>query len=288
MSNTINAYFNLTKPTIMLLVVFTGATALVMEGSLLSDPLKFLLVVLAIYLTGGCANALNQYFERDLDASMARTRLRRPLPQHRITPRQALLFSFVIGSAGVLIFAFWFNWVAAALSLATILFYSLFYTLWLKPNTSQNIVIGGAAGAMAPVGAWAAATGQMAIAPWLLFLIVFLWTPPHFWSLSIAYKEDYIRTKLPMMPVVKGNPSTVRQMLAYSIILAAASLLLPLFGSSPYYLIAAVPLNLWFLYHSVRVLRDYTIPSVKKLFGVSIVYLFGIFGAVIVDALLIS
>jgi protoheme IX farnesyltransferase len=282
----IRHYLTLTKPTIMLLVLFTGATALVMEGSLLSRPIDFLLVMLALYLTGGCANALNQYFERDIDARMSRTSGRRPLPQSRLTPRQALTFSLSIGALGVFIFAFWFNWLAALMSLATILFYSLVYTLILKPRTSQNIVIGGAAGAMAPVGAWAAASGSTAIAPWLLFLIVFLWTPPHFWALAMAYKEDYVRAKLPMMPVVKGDRSTLYQMITYSLALVAVTLLFPFFGTGWFYLVAVVVLGFLFLMRLREVSRSTNNRSLKKLFGYSILYLFGVFLAAALDALI--
>ncbi|MCP4686126.1 MAG: protoheme IX farnesyltransferase [bacterium] len=281
----IKDYITLTKPTIMLLVLFTGATALVMEGSMLSRPVDFLLVMVALYLTGGCANALNQYFERDIDARMSRTSRRRPLPQSRLTPGQALIFSITIGVLGVFIFAFWFNWLAASLSLATILFYSLIYTLILKPRTSQNIVIGGAAGAMAPVGAWAAATGTTAVAPWLLFLIVFLWTPPHFWALAMAYKDDYIKAKLPMMPVVKGDQSTLFQMLLYSLALIAVTLALPFFGAGWLYAVTAVLLGGLFLGRLRDVRRDTGERSLRRLFGYSILYLFGLFLAAAVDSL---
>lgn len=270
----------------MLLVLFTGATALVMEGSMLHQPLHFLLVMVALYLTGGCANALNQYFERDIDARMTRTSQRRPLPQSRLTPGQALTFSVTIGVLGVFIFAFWFNWLAAGLSLATILFYSLLYTLILKPRTSQNIVIGGAAGAMAPVGAWAAATGSTAVAPWLLFLIVFLWTPPHFWALAMAYKDDYIKAKLPMMPVVKGDQSTLHQMFLYSLALIVVTLTLPFFGAGWFYLATVLVLGGLFLKRLQEVWRERTNRNMKRLFGYSILYLFGVFLAVAVDSLL--
>jgi protoheme IX farnesyltransferase len=145
-SKTLVEYLKLTKPTIMLLVLLTGATALVMEGSLLSEPVDFTLILFGLFLTGGAANALNQFFERDIDSRMGRTSKKRPLPQGKLSARQALIFAIVIGVVGVLLFGLVFNWLSAALALGTVLFYSLFYTLWLKPNTHQNIVIGGAAG----------------------------------------------------------------------------------------------------------------------------------------------
>ena len=153
MKSTISNYFQLTKPPIMLLVVFSGATALFLEASLIKslDIFSFILILIGLYLTGGSANALNQYFERNIDAKMTRTQKRRPLPQGKISSRGALIFSSSIGIIGVIIFALFFNWLSALLSLGTILFYSLFYTLYLKPNTPQNIVIGGVAGAMPPV-----------------------------------------------------------------------------------------------------------------------------------------
>jgi protoheme IX farnesyltransferase len=286
MKETIAQYIQLTKPTIMLLVLITGATALVWEGSLLAEPLRFALVLLALYLTGGSANALNQYFERDIDAKMIRTRDRRPLPGRRLAPGRALVFSVSIGVAGVLIFAFWFNWLVAWMSLATILFYSIIYTLLLKPNTPQNIVIGGAAGAMAPVGAWAAASGAVGWAPWMLFLIVFLWTPPHFWALAMYCKDDYIRARLPMMPVVKGDRSTLNQILGYSIALVASSFTPALVGAGPVYITAAVLLGLSFLYRAIKARREITAGTLKALFGHSILYLFGLFIALVLDVLL--
>jgi protoheme IX farnesyltransferase len=277
-------YVQLTKPTIMLLVLFTGATALVAEGSLLAHPGKFALVMVALYLTGGCANALNQYFEREIDAKMTRTANRRPLPMDRISPVNALVFSIFIGVLGVAIFGYFFNWLSAAMSVATILFYSLFYTLWLKPNTVQNIVIGGIAGAMAPVGAWAAATGGTAVFPWLLFLIVFLWTPPHFWALALFCKDDYVRAQLPMMPVVKGDEATLRQIVIYSLVVVAVSFALWWFGSGWIYMASALVLGMLFVKKSFEAQREKTEKAARGLY--SIVYLFALFTAIMVDCLL--
>lgn len=285
-STILAAYLTLTKPTIMLLVLFTGATALIMEGSFLHDPLRFFLFMVGLYLTGGSANALNQYFERDIDASMSRTRKRRPLPMGEISAMHALVFSVSIGAAGVLMLALVFNLLTALLSLGTILFYSLFYTLFLKPNTAQNIVIGGAAGAMAPVGAWTAATGQMAVAPWLMFLIVFLWTPPHFWALALFCKDDYIKAKLPMMPVVQGDDSTMRQMLLYAVALVVCSLALVFFGGGWIYGVAALGLGAVFILKSQRLLKDHSEKKIRGLFGFSIIYLFALFMAMIADSVI--
>jgi len=279
-------YLQLTKPTIMLLVLFTGATALVLEGSFLDDPLKFLLVMVGLYLTGGSANALNQYFEREIDAKMERTAMRRPLPMHHVGARQALFFAVAIGAVGVLLFWYLFNMLTAAMSLATLLFYALFYTLFLKPHTWHNIVIGGAAGAMAPVGAWAAATGDTAVMPWLLFLLIFLWTPPHFWALALYCKEDYIKARLPMLPVVKGDEATYRQILKYSVALIAVSLAVFAVGAGWLYLAAAVVLGIYLMKFALKARREKTVKSMKGLFGYSIVYLFGLFAALILDTLL--
>lgn len=277
-------YIQLTKPSIMLLVVITGLTALVMEGSLLQDPLKFFLVIFALYLTGGSANAFNQYFERDIDAVMERTKLRRPLPQKKIPEKNALIFSIVIGLTGVLIFGLVFNWLTAVLSLATILFYSLFYTLFLKPNSSQNIVIGGIAGAMAPVGAWTAATGRFELAPWILFLIVFLWTPPHFWALAAFRTDDYKKSGLPMLPVIKGIDHTMNQILMYAVALVIVTLSLYWVHAGWFYLIIALLAGGLFIKKSVIARREKTEKQFRGLFGYSILYLFILFFTLIIES----
>lgn len=283
----IKLYFQLTKPTIMLLVIVTGATALIMEGSLLNDPVRFILAMIAIYLTGGSANALNQCFEREIDAKMTRTSKRRPLPMHKISTVSAFIFSISIGVLGLLIFGFVFNWYSALLSLGTILFYSLFYTLYLKPNTAQNIVIGGIAGSMAPVGAWVAATGQMAIEPWLIFLIIFLWTPPHFWALALVYQDDYRMAGLPMMPVVKGVDSTFKQIVFYSWLLVASSFLLLINSNiGMIYFITAMVLGVAFMHKMFKANTLRSDKEIKGLFGYSIVYLFGLFTMLMVDSLI--
>jgi protoheme IX farnesyltransferase len=288
MKHIFRAYYQLTKPTIMFLVVFTGATALLVEGSLVHEPAKFALVLLGLFLTGGCANALNQYFERDIDARMDRTRNRRPLPTAVLSPTHALIFSVSIGAIGVILFAYVFNWLTAFLALGTILFYSLFYTLFLKPNTPQNIVIGGAAGAMAPVGAWTAATGSMAVAPWIMFFIVFFWTPPHFWALALFCKDDYVKARLPMMPVVKGDDRTLKEMFVYSIILVITSLLLVGFGAGWLYGVTAAALGGTFLLKAYRAMRTREERRIRQLFGFSIVYLFALFLAMIADHYVVS
>ncbi len=277
-------YISLTKPTILLLVVLTGATALVVEQSLVSDPLRFGLVLLGLSLTGGSANALNQYFERDIDAVMERTRRKRSLPLGRLSPREAFIFAVAIGIAGTSLFAFFFNLFSAVLALATIIFYAFFYTLFLKPRTHQNIVIGGAAGSMAPVIAWGAATGGLNLTPWILFLIIFFWTPPHFWALAICVKKDYERAKIPMLPVVKGDKETARLILVYTFWMVAFSLALLLVKAGLIYLLLALVLNGIFVFKAVRTWRRGTPQEAWGLFGYSIVYLLILFVGIMADA----
>ncbi len=279
----VRSYFLLTKPTIMLLVVLSGAVALFMEGSLLSSPVKCCAILLAVYLTGGCANALNQFFEREIDAKMARTQRRRPLPQGKIQPANALIFTIVIGVLGILIFGLMFNWLSAAIALGTIFFYGFFYTLWLKPNTPQNIVIGGAAGAMAPVGVWAGITGEIALKPVLVFLIVFLWTPPHFWALALYCKEDYIKAELPMMPVVKGEKETLKRMMTYTVLTVLVSLWLAVVHGGWVYGCVSVLLGATFIKRNWETMHSYSEQAAKRLFLFSIIYLFGLFAALILD-----
>ena len=286
--NRFKDYIDLTKPTIMLLVIFTGSAALFLEGSMIHRPIHFALCLFALYLTGGCANALNQYFEREIDAKMKRTSSKRPLPSGRMSSRSALIFSVSIGVIGVLIFGFFFNWLTAMLSLSTILFYSLFYTLYLKPNTDQNIVIGGIAGAMAPVGAWTAATGHMDIVPWIMFAIIFFWTPPHFWALALFCKDDYRLAKLPMMPVVRGDKSTLKQIIVYSFVLFGVSLSLLAFGAGWFYMVSATLLGVILIKKAIYASKHNSEKILKGLFGYSILYLFALFTAIVIDGFIVS
>lgn len=284
MKHSLANYLKLTKPEILLLVVLTGATALVMEGSLLAHPLRFGLVILALILTGGCANALNQYFERDLDSRMLRTRRKRPLPLGEISPRRALVFALALGAAALLILGMVFNLFSAVLALMTILFYSLFYTLWLKPRSHLNIVIGGAAGAMGPVIAWAAATGSLSLTPWILFLIIFFWTPPHFWALALCVKEDYAKAKIPMLPVIKGDEETRRQIVVYTLWLVGISLALLLVKAGAFSITLALALGGFFLWKAVQTFRRRTHRAAWGLFGYSILYLWVLFIGMMADA----
>ncbi len=287
MMSTIGNYFQLTKPRIMLLVVFSGATALFLDGSLLNEPFRFILVLVSLYLTGGSANALNQYFERDIDAKMTRTANRRPLPQGKISAAKAFIFSLSIGLLGVISFYIFFNLLSTLLALGTILFYSLFYTLWLKPNTPLNIVIGGAAGSAPPLIAWAAATGTIeSLAPWILFLIIFFWTPPHFWALALYYKEDYVKADLPMLPVVKGEDETLRQIFTYTLILVGITLTMFLVDFYWTYLAVSLSLGGLFIKKSYETKKLKTPKLERGLFLYSIIYLFSLFLALIADSFL--
>jgi len=279
-------YLLLTKPTIVLLVVVTALAGFVVEGSLLAHPWRLLLELLAITMTAGSANAFNQYFERDLDAAMARTRIRRPLPRGRVSVRGALLFAIGVGAASVTILAVTANALSAWLALGTIVFYGFFYTLWLKPRTIHNIVIGGAAGSMGPVIAWAAASGKLAPAPILLFLVIFLWTPPHFWALALCVQDDYRKVKIPMLPVVKGNAETHRQIVLYTVALVLLTLAMPFLHSGGLiFVCCALALGAVFLWKTIRARRLETARSAWDVFGYSIVYLFVLFLGIIVDAL---
>lgn len=273
----------LTKPTIMIMVLVTGAAAACLEGSLLGNPGMIALLLAGLYLTGGSANALNQYFERDIDAQMERTRTRRPLPQQKMSPRQALGFAVTIGLLGVSVFALFFNTLSALLALSTILFYGLFYTLYLKPRTHLNIVIGGAAGAMAPPIAWAAATGTISPVAWLLAAIIFIWTPPHFWALALFRKNDYIKVQLPMLPVTKGDRATLNQILTYTLLLVAVSLSVLFFNPSILYAISATLLGAVFVHKALKTRRAPSAKTERGLFGYSIVYLLALFSTVIVN-----
>ncbi|HEU4940260.1 MAG TPA: heme o synthase [Candidatus Eisenbacteria bacterium] len=278
-------YIQLTKPRIVLLVIVTAVAGLVVEGSLLHHPGRFAAVLFAITMTAGSANAFNQYFERDLDATMDRTRLKRPLPRHRVPERGALAFAIGVGAASVVLLALTANALSAVLALATIVFYGFYYTLWLKPRTVHNIVIGGAAGAMGPVIAWAAASGTIALPPVLMFLVIFLWTPPHFWALALCLQDDYRKTGIPMLPVVKGEAETYRQIELYTIGLVGLTLAMPFLNSGgAIFGAAALLLGGVFLWKSWTAKRAMTTRSAWQVFGYSILYLFVLFVAIIVDA----
>ncbi|MDO8643600.1 MAG: heme o synthase [bacterium] len=267
-------YIQLTKPRILLLVALTGFVALLLEGNAGARPWWTAGVLFMIALSGGAANSFNQFFERTIDAQMERTRQRRPLPQGKISPTGAFVFSLSLSFISVLSLAWMANWLAALLALGTIFFYSCIYTLWLKPRTPYNIVIGGAAGAAAPLIAWGAVRGEIAL-PLILFLIVFIWTPPHFWALSLHFKKDYEKVKIPMLPLVRGDEETRRQILLYSLVLIPTTLLLVPFGGAGWiYLASAAFLGGIFLKRAVKLRHETDNRSAFSFFRYSIIYLF--------------
>ncbi len=286
MNSSVNSYIQLTKPRIVVLVLVTALAALVVEGSLLSHPGRLLLTLFAITLVAGSANAFNQYFERDLDAQMARTRTRRPLPLNQVSPRHALAFAVAIGILSVGLLYLLATALSAWMALGTIAFYGFFYTLWLKPRTVHNIVIGGAAGAMGPVIAWAAASGGLTLAPILMFLVIFLWTPPHFWALALCVKDDYRTVGIPMLPIVKGDAETYRQIEIYSAALVVLTLAMPFLRvGGLVYALLALGLGGVFLWKAVQARRQATVRAAWGVFGYSIVYLFALFLGLIADAI---
>ncbi len=282
----------LTKPRVMTLVVFTGLCGLLVAPASIHPVLAFT-AILCIALGAGAAAALNQWYEADLDALMKRT-ANRPLPAGRMERDSALHFGVGLGIFSVLLMGLATNWLAAAVLAVSILFYVLVYTVWLKRRTPQNIVIGGAAGAFPPVIGWAAVTGDVTALPLLLFALIFLWTPPHFWALSLFVRSDYAAAGVPMLPVVAGPRITRQHIALYTLPMAAAAVApWPLGLAGAFYGIAAALLSAAFLILSLHVLANRaTEPAAmnpeKRLFAFSIIYLFAIFGALVVDRWLLG
>ena len=276
-------YMSLAKPGIVLWLVITGYCAMVV-GYRGVPPIGLTLwMVLGLSLSAGGAHAVNMWYDRDIDPLMSRTK-NRPVAAGRIPARHALVLGIAMGAAAVAILGFGDNWLAAAASLAGYLFYLFVYTFWLKRRTPQNIVIGGAAGAFPPVVGWAAATGHLSWAPVLMFLVIVLWTPPHFWALALYRQEDYRRAGIPMMPVVRGGAPTKRHMLAYTLLLLGATVLLYFTRAvGDVYLAAALVLGILFVLVNVRLLRepDAAVAWAKRTFGFSLIYVVALFGAMV-------
>jgi protoheme IX farnesyltransferase len=272
----------LLKPRVMSLVVFTAVAGLVTApGSL--HPVLAAIAILCIAVGAGAAGAINMWYDRDIDRLMTRTR-ERPIPAGRMIPEEALAFGIVLSIASVTVLALAVNLAAAALLALSIAFYVFVYTMWLKRSTPQNIVIGGAAGAFPPMIGWAAVTGDVSLASLAMFAIIFLWTPPHFWALSLFRCGEYARAGVPMLPVVSGVRETKRQILFYSLALLPVTLVPWGLGlSSVYYAIGAGVLGLVFVSGAVAVWRDRAETAAKRLFGYSIVYLFLIFALLMFD-----
>ncbi len=280
--STVRDFFSLLKPGVMSLVVFTGFAGMWLAPGAL-HPFLQIVAIFCIALGSGAAGAINMWYDRDIDAHMLRT-MKRPIPSGRIAPEIALEFGVIGAFLSVFIMAVAVNFWAAGLLLAGILFYVFIYTAWLKRSTPQNIVIGGAAGAFPPVIGWLAVTNQMQFEPWILFLITFLWTPPHFWALALKKSREYAKVGVPMLPVTHGILHTKWQILRYTVWMLLVSLLPTVVGMSGYlYLAGAVALGGVFLWMAHRLYRDEDIKRAMPLFGYSIFYLFALYGLLILD-----
>lgn len=281
-------YLSLTKPRIILLLLITTLAAMLLAQAGWPPPSLILATLLGGALAAGGASALNCYLDRDLDALMARTRLR-PLPARRIAPARALAFGLALSFASVVELAVWVNAISAVLATAGIVYYVLLYTAWLKRSSHQNIVIGGAAGAVPPLVGWAAVTGRVELLPVLLFVIVFMWTPPHFWALALLRRQDYAKARVPMLPVVRGERETRRHIMIYALSLAGITLVLaPLGLLSLIYLGSAILLNAYFIQLAWRVWRDASPAASWRLYKYSIAYLALLFVAMVADRALIG
>jgi protoheme IX farnesyltransferase len=281
-------FFALLKPRVMSLVVFTGLAGIVVAPGHVHSMVA-LAAILCIALGAGASGALNMAYDADIDLHMARTAAR-PVPLGRIARSDALAFGWWLAVASVAMMTLFVNALAAALLAFTILFYVVVYTLWLKRRTAQNIVIGGLAGALPPAIGWAAVTGSLTLAPLVLVLITFLWTPPHFWALALYRCEDYARAGVPMLPVVKGKDATRRHILAYTAALVPVGLTPALIGlAGPLYAAIAALFGGWMVFEAIAVARETDVvkePAARRLFGVSILYLFVLFAALILERLI--
>ncbi|HUQ63476.1 MAG TPA: heme o synthase [Acidimicrobiales bacterium] len=282
------AYVSLTKPRIIeLLLVTTVPTMVVAERGLPSGWL-ILATLIGGALAAGGANAINMYVDRDIDKLMHRTR-NRPLVTGAISPRNALIFAIALEVAAAVELTVLVNPLSAALALSATLFYVFVYTIWLKRTSTQNIVIGGAAGAVPVLVGWAAVTNSLGLAPIVLFGVIFWWTPPHFWALAIRYREDYAAADVPMLPVVVSLGATARRIVGYTLVLWATTLVFwPVGNMGGIYAVAAVALGAIFTYYAVQLVKNATPARAMRLFGFSITYVTLLFGAMAVDQLLLG
>ena len=287
-SGELRDYWALLKPRVMSLSIFTALAGMIAAPGTIHPVLAFA-ALLAIAVGAGAAGALNMWYDADIDAVMQRT-AKRPLPRGRVSRDEALTLGIVLGFGSVACLGLMVNWVAGALLAGTILFYLVIYTMWLKRRTPQNIVIGGAAGAFPPMIGWAAVTGSVSVESIILFAIIFVWTPPHFWALALVRSRDYERAGVPMLPVVAGTNTTRWQILIYSALLAPLGMAPTLFGfASLGYAIVAGALGAALLALAVDTWRRRDGPAAdqaaRRLFKFSILYLFGVFGALVIDHL---
>ncbi len=279
---TVGDYIALLKPRVMSLVIFTAFVGYVLAPGAL-HPVLGAIAILAVAVGAGASGAINMWYDRDIDAVMARTK-GRPIPAGRVNADEALAFGVVLSIGSVVVMGLAVNWLAAGLLALTIGYYVFFYTMWLKRRTPQNIVVGGAAGAFPPMIGWAAATGEVSIESLVLFAIIFMWTPPHFWALALYRSGDYRAAGVPMLPVVAGRAETRRQIVIYSVLLAPLGVAPWWLGfAGPFYGSVAAVLGGVFLLGAVRVWRDDQERHCRQLFGFSILYLFAIFAMLLVD-----
>jgi protoheme IX farnesyltransferase len=279
-------YVELTKPRIVSLVVMTGVPAQLIAAQGFPPARLFWGTLAGIALASMSAAAFNHYVDRDIDGLMVRTR-NRPLPAGLFPPAHALVVGAALAALAWLVLESTANTLAAVIAMASIFYYAVVYSVWLKRRTPENIVIGGGAGASAPLIAWAAVTGALATPAWLLAAIVFLWTPPHFWALSLHRRDDYARAGLPMLPVTHGEPETRRRILLYAVVLTPVTLaLVPLGLLGPLFAFAAALLGAAFVFQALRLRRTGAVPHAIQLFRYSIVYLFLLFAIMTVDAVL--
>ena len=275
-------FISLLKPRVMSLVVFTGFVGLYLAPGD-GNPILQTIAILCIAFGAGASGAINMWYDRDIDAIMSRTKAR-AIPSGKVTAEAALTFGVLLAGGSVMVMGLAINWVAATLLMVTIMFYVFIYTIWLKRRTPQNIVIGGAAGAFPPMIGWAAATGTVSVESITLFTIIFIWTPPHFWALSLYKSDDYKAAGVPMMPLVHGRYETKKQILLYSIALGPLGIVPFWLGTlGAVYGATAALLGALFIGTAWRVMRDDSDKNCKQLFGFSIFYLFLLFLAMIVD-----
>lgn len=277
----VSDFFALLKPRVMSLVIFTGFVGMwIAPGLDQLHPFFAATAILCLALNAGAAGAINMWYDRDIDAIMNRTK-DRPLPAGKIEPDDALFFGGLLSLMTVIVMGLTLNWVAAGLLAFANLFYVVVYTIWLKRSTPQNIVIGGAAGAFPPMIGWAAVTGDVTLYPLILFTIIFFWTPPHFWALSLFANEDYKRAKIPMLTVTAGSRHTKWQMLIYTLVLFPLTLTPWWYGfAGPIYAIIAAALSGFFVLSAHQVLRHDDLKHAKTMFGYSVFYLFALFTAI--------
>lgn len=277
-------FFALLKPRVMSLVIFTAAVGLLVAPSQI-DPVLALTAILCIAVGAGASGALNMWYDADIDAVMSRT-AKRPIPSGKVSPGEALTFGLVLSVLSVMTLGIFVNWLAGALLAFTIFFYAVVYTMWLKRLTPQNIVIGGAAGAFPPMIGWAASTGAVSLESVVLFAIIFLWTPPHFWALALFKSGDYGRAGIPMMPNVAGEASTRRQIFAYTLVVSAVGVFPWFLGfAGPVYGVVSAALGAGFVWHAWKVLavdsESEPMKPAKSMFAYSILYLFALFAVLL-------